>query len=447
MVEGMILQDANGDILQFNHAALEILGLNQEQIKNSHLETESEWDKIFPGRNHIGMSSLKSGEIQRNVILRILRSDGEIRWISLNAVPVLDEKTASHNKLISTFTDITERKKVLNELKQVQLLFNISQDLMIITNREGFFKRVNPRFEEVMGFRLTEILPNKFLDFVHPEDQAATKAEFEKVDNNKHAIHFINRYKTKKNHYRICDWLVVKDAETNLIYFTARDITDYKAEELERIHSSKVYSIGEMTSGLAYMINAQLSIISGNISYLGDHLGQEKINVNELKKKVETIDESVQKLAKTTKELNTFARPVENEPVLEIRLTRIMDNVIGLCKERFRIHGVRLEVEVENELALRGRENQLAHILISILNSSYNNVHSLRESWVELTAFSKNSMVVISIIDSSPATVSKKITSIPKVLIEENFGILHYDYSGPYFKTILEFPQVKEKES
>lgn len=447
MVEGMILQDDTGKVIQYNQAALDILGLTEDQLNDRDLADSSgrdvnAWDKIFPGKNHVGMESLRTREVQRNILLRIFRHDGELRWISLNAVPIQNNGSPPTH-LICTFSDITEMKRVLNDLKQVQLLFNISHDLMIIANQEGYFKRINPRFINVLGYSLNEILSKKFLNFVHQDDLDATQVELQKLSERKETIHFINRYKTKGDEYRTFDWVVVPDTETNLIYFTARDITDYRAEELDIIHSSKVYSIGELTSGIAYLLNGQLSIISGHLSFLQSHLEQGQIDPKDLRDKIKSIEESIQRISKTTKELTSFARNIENERVSNVSLKRILDNVIGLSKERFRVHGVKLEIKLEGELVIHSRESQIAHVLISMLNIAYNAVHSQRDSWVELAGTSINGVVRITITDSSPSMdlSNQKILKVPKGIIEENFGTIYFDHSSPHTRFVIEFPE------
>jgi PAS domain S-box-containing protein len=452
MIEGMILQDSAGLILQFNQAALDILGISQEELKeqlkehNSSPEKElNEWDKIFPGKNHIGMNSIKTGVIQRNIVLQIFRPEGEIRWISLNAVPIFDENKIPY-QLICTFTDITKTRQTLNDLKQTQLLYNISHDLMIITNYDGFFKRINPRFTNVIGYTLTEIISQKFINFVHPEDLALTETEMSKLSLEKKTIHFINRYRTKQNDYRIFDWVVVPEIETNLIYFTARDITEYRSDELEVIHSSKVYSIGELTTGLTYLLAGQLSIISGHISFIQSRIDHGQIDLDDLKNKIHNIENSILKLSKTTKELTSFSRNIENESVSNVSLKRIIDSIIGLCKERFRIHGVKLETKLEDDLFIHSKESQIAHILIRMLNIAYNEVHAQRESWVELSVKLIDKKVRISITDSNKwvEEPNEKKINLPRGIVEENFGIIYFDHSSPYTRFIIEFPTASE---
>lgn len=442
MVEGMILQDQAGQIIQFNQSALDILGTTKEELGSGLVDSPIQ-DRMFPGKNHIGMQSLLTGQTQRNVILNVFRFDGEMRWISLNSVPIFNDDKTQAVQLISTFTDITEMKRVMNDLKQVQLLFNISHDLTMITNKEGYFKKINPRFKEVLGYSLNEILSQKFVNFIHPDEADSTKAILKKVLESKETTHFIARYKTKNSEYRMCDWVVVPDQETNLMYFTARDITDYRAEELDLIHSSKVYSIGEMTSGIAFALHGELAIIGGHISFIQDQL--EKIEPQEFKKKIKHIEESVQRLTKATKGLTSYAHNTENEELVNTTLARILDNVLNLCKERFRVHGVKLDIQVEDGLVIKCKEGQIAHALITLFNNAYDEVHSDRDCWVKFVASNENDTVKMCLSNSAIETgeLDPKIYSIPQGIIEENFGKFSVDQSGPNNVFIIEFPKTK----
>lgn len=451
MVEGMLIQDKTGKIIQFNQAALEILGLSEEELSESKFQSQenNQWQKMFPGRDHIGMKSIQTGKVQRNIVLQIFRPDGEVRWISLNAVPIFNGDKLSPIQLISTFTDITEMRQVMNDLKQVQLLFNISHDIMIIANQEGYFKRVNPRFINVLGYSLTEVLSLKFTNFIHPDDIETTQRELNKLGTRTESIHFINRYRAKDGNYRVFDWVVVPDNEMGLIYFTARDITDYKADELELIHSSKVYSIGEMTSGIAYSIHGQLAIMAGHISFLQNQLRQTKIDPHELKSRITSVEESIQRLSKTTKDLTSFARTSENEKVVNVSLKRIIDNVLSLCQERFRVHGVRLDIKLDEDLIIRCKESQIAHVFITLLNNAYNVVHTQRDSWVELQGNVYDDLIRINLTDSgvSRSEFLQKTMAIPQGIIEENFGKIYFDSTSPFRKIVIEFPKIMNSES
>jgi PAS domain S-box-containing protein len=445
MVEGMILQASDGRIIQFNQAALDILGVTEAHLLLQDYIDVQIPDKIFPGKNHIGMKSLQTGQTQRNIVLSIFRLDGEMRWISLNSVPILDKEKNEMTQLISTFSDITETKKNLNDLKQVQLLFNISHDLTVITNKEGYFKKINPRFQEVLGHSFKEIVSQKFINFIHPEDVELTQLELKKALEKKDSVHFINRYRTKAGDYRVFDWVVVPDKETNLVYFTARDITDYRAEELDLIHSSKVYSIGEMTSGIAYAIHSELAVMAGHVSNIQGQLGKELMQPEEIKKRILNVEESIKRLTKTTKGLTVFARNTENEPFLEIPLNKVLDTAVGLCKERFRVHGVRLDIKLPEDITIKCRETQLTQVFVTLLNNAYDEVHSMRDSWVQLIGHEQGHAIKISISNCAdkPKEIDPKQFSVPQGIIEENFGRFHIEQIDPHTKFVLEFPLIE----
>lgn len=101
-------------------------------------------------------------------------------------------------------------------------LFTLSTDMVCIIGRDGYFKRVSPAFG-VLGYEDAELLERPFLDFVHPRDQAATRAEIAKGAKMQPLIRFENRYRCKDGSYR---WLLWNGAlDEGAWYVIARDVT------------------------------------------------------------------------------------------------------------------------------------------------------------------------------------------------------------------------------
>ena len=71
----------------------------------------------------------------------------------------------------SQIGQFVERKRTEGELGT---LFKLSGDLLCIAGFDGYFKRLNPAWEETLGYTLDELLSRPYLHFVHPDDQYAT---------------------------------------------------------------------------------------------------------------------------------------------------------------------------------------------------------------------------------------------------------------------------------
>lgn len=135
---------------------------------------------------------------------------------------------------------------VLHTLKQkdraeaeLNRFFASSPDLFCIVDLDGSYKRINPVFEELLGYPLNEILNKSFLDLVHPEDRDLTIAELKSLKNTQTAKSFEHRYLCKDGSYKWFSWKTTLVPENSVFYGVARDITDKKILEQENITARK----------------------------------------------------------------------------------------------------------------------------------------------------------------------------------------------------------------
>jgi len=133
----------------------------------------------------------------------------------------------------SQIGQFVERRRAEDELAT---LFETSRDILGVAGFDGYFRRLNPACERILGFTTEELQARPFMDFVHPDDRASTRAEAAKVAAGSSAVLFENRYRCKDGSYRWLSWNVTPLPEEGQSYGSARDVTEQKqaAEDLRR---------------------------------------------------------------------------------------------------------------------------------------------------------------------------------------------------------------------
>jgi len=118
---------------------------------------------------------------------------------------------------------------LLQKKEELDQFFNISLDLLCIANTEGYFLRLNPIWERILGYSREELMTKRFVDFVHPDDRDATLEAVSTLASQRYIVHFENRYRCKDGTYRWLDWASAPAGA--FIYATARDVTERKQAE------------------------------------------------------------------------------------------------------------------------------------------------------------------------------------------------------------------------
>jgi PAS domain S-box-containing protein len=137
--------------------------------------------------------------------------------------------------LVTMFILLIRESRMRQRMQgQLDRFFTLSLDMLCIAGMDGYFKRLSPAFHRTLGYTTEELLARPFLDFVHPDDRAATLSEVERLHRGIPTISFENRYQCRDGSWRWLSWKSQPVAEEGLLYASARDITERKEAE-ERI--------------------------------------------------------------------------------------------------------------------------------------------------------------------------------------------------------------------
>ncbi len=163
MLQGVVFHDHEGSLLSANPAALAILGRSCENNLATSLRRKRTHPNLredgshFSAQDHPTTLALHTGMAQKGVILSVYNPREEAyRLLELDAVPLLRgaEEQVPYG-VVSIFSDITERKRIENELKQssdiLEAIMSASTDMIFVKSRTSHIIYANPAMQAVLG--------------------------------------------------------------------------------------------------------------------------------------------------------------------------------------------------------------------------------------------------------------------------------------------------------
>ena len=241
MAQGMVTQNASGEIESANAAAEKILGLSLAQLQG-RTSVDPRWKvtdangQTLPGDQHPASLAQSTGLPVRNSLMSVFNPVfNEQRWILVDSMPEFAEGNPVPVSTHTTFTDIHNRmlaERSLHERTQeFEEFFQLALDLLCITDAQGRFLRANAAWSLALGCSAHDLLGLQMIDFVHPNDVEATQAAMDVLAEGHTVAGFINRCRTQQGEYRTIEWRASPHGER--IYAAATDITErIKDEEM-----------------------------------------------------------------------------------------------------------------------------------------------------------------------------------------------------------------------
>ncbi len=225
MEEGVVLIKASDEAILYANPKFErMFGYDPGEMNGRHVSTLNAPADKTPEETAatINESLNQTGVWSGDVYTR--RKDGSDFWCYVTA-SVFEHPTFG-TVWVSIHQDIDEKKQLKEELDQ---FFSVVSDLLCVANTDGYFRRLNPSWERVLGYSKEELTSKPFATFVHPEDVEPTRQAIAAQVKQQPIFNFINRYRTKDGSYRWLEWNAIPVG--NMIYASARDITERKAIE------------------------------------------------------------------------------------------------------------------------------------------------------------------------------------------------------------------------
>lgn len=196
-----------------------------------------------------------------------------------------------------------KRKKTTEELQKI---FDFSPDILAIAGKDGYFKKVNPAMEKILGYGLVEVLAKDYTELIHPndlhvlEDWKNTRLEANEV------AHFENRLLSKSGEYRDIFWSVTPISKGEMHFVVGRDVTETK-KHLKAIQKQNK-KLAEIAWEQSHVVRAPLTRLLACVEYL-EETGNDPDNIfASIKSSAYEIDAIIKGIINKTQKVELYGK-------------------------------------------------------------------------------------------------------------------------------------------
>jgi signal transduction histidine kinase len=235
-----------------------------------------------------------------------------------------------------------------------------------------------------------------------------------------------------------------------LIYFFTTHIKILKKRAIEQ---SKFSALGIMSAGIAHEINNPLAIIIGRAELIAKQISLK--NDTNIEVHLLNIIKTADRISKIITGLRSFSRETNTDPFVKVISNNLISAAIDLCSEKLNQNQIKLTVNTMNDFVIMGSEGQLIQVLVNLINNSCDAIQLASEKWIQIEVQHDQ----IKVIDSGQG-ISRKIAnkimqpffttkepgkgtglglSISKGIIEKHGGEIILDESSPNTTFIIRF--------
>jgi PAS domain S-box-containing protein len=308
--------DADRCILDVSDRWLDLFGYTREEAIGRRVndlyaavddaEREARWQEIF------GQGAVRDSERQ------CIRRSGEL-FDALISATIVHDSAGSFSRVITTVTDITERKRAQEAARHAQnfaeLLIESSNDGIVVKDLELRYTVWNRGMEEMTGRLRREVLGRTsagiFPSMVGSPFESAWRDALQGRTTTlvAHTFSFPERGKQGQVDQTVSP---LQDSEGNIVGALAviRDVTEQRRMEDMVRQSQKMEAVGQLTGGIAHDFNNLLTIILGNL----EALRRRDITDAQVIRFAEAAQRGAERAATLTQRLLAFSRRQTLDP-------------------------------------------------------------------------------------------------------------------------------------
>jgi two-component system cell cycle sensor histidine kinase/response regulator CckA len=341
-----VTDPANGQVLYVSPAYERVWGRTREGL----YERAHDWlEAVHPDDRArvLDAAATRQAAGQYDVEYRILRPDGQVRWIRDTAFPVRDESGRA-TRIVGVARDITDRRLAQEQLRlreeRFRLLIENAPDMIHVVDNQGLLRFQSPSAEQVLGYSEEERLGRSVFDLIHRDDVAAARAALRQaVARPGRSVNVECRLRHKDGQWRLLEVVARSLPEQDPEGFNvlnSRDVTDQRRLEEQLRQAQKMEAVGQLAGGVAHDFNNILAAMMMQIELMMMAEGLP----SEVSAGLEEIRAGVDRAANLTRQLLLFSR----RQVMQPRVLNLNEVVTDVARMLHRIIGedVRLHLDL-----------------------------------------------------------------------------------------------------
>ena len=429
-------------------------------------------ERVHADDKAYAMQAMSEGRF--DVTYRLVRPDGQVRWVWVRSFPLYDE-SGNQEYLGGIMSDVTEKRLAEDEARAQQSLFkqvmDAISDMIVVKGENSKLLWANRAFREFAGNAesLSALEPDERSQAESRQDTELVRITGKLIDNPGHEL--IGKNGARRTFHTLKSPIYGPEGKNSMIVAVSRDITEktradkiISEQQARMLTASKLASLGEMAAGIAHEINTPLATASALAQQLQDIAEDAQPDMKTVFEKSTKIESTMGRIAKIIKSLRALSRDGSHEPLVPESLAKVVDDATALCAERFKVHGIPLSLfGVSNETLIECRPTEISQVLLNLLNNAKDAIEGLPERWVKVEAVDIGESVEIRVIDSGSGITPSQARrifepfyttktadkgtglglSIAREIAESHGGALTIDTDSPNTCFVLRLPKPK----
>lgn len=248
---------------------------------------------------------------------------------------------------------------------------------------------------------LDDILSNALKIPSIKQDSTAREIEIKSVDGSLHQLDLFKVDRQGQTGEKSGYWLIVVDR------------TNEKIKDKQLAQSSKLATLGQMSTEMAHELNQPLNVLALCQASIAAEIEKPEVNREKIVKKTIRMKASVDRASRIINHMRVFGR-VDAERLEVIDVRHAIQGALTMIEDQFKVLGLAVKVNMpDSELLVMSDTTKLEQVIINLLSNSKDAVLDFAlDPMIEITASSENGKVRIVVEDNGGGMKKDDINKI-----------------------------------